>query len=117
MIELQATFYHRPHGEKTIGIIRDIKQEDAKWFIDHKVKVSMESGVNGNHIIYADIGETLEDGTPVDIIVMSDGRDCNTVMTEVRNLCESKLNEQQKKGNVHTPPIQFIKTTKKYLES
>lgn len=79
----------RPYGKRNHIQLRNIDHEDEVYFKEKSVKLSMESDGHDGHILYADIGLTLEDGTPSEIIHISKpGEDCNTAMASLRKLVE-----------------------------
>ncbi len=42
MASIKATLYQRPNAKKSVITITEITKEDAKYFKDNKVKVSLE---------------------------------------------------------------------------
>lgn len=94
MASINVTLYRRPNGKKTTIPLTEITEEDAKYFNDNKIKVSLEPQDNGtdNIIIYADYGKRDEEGTPEEIIIFSRGREAIECMTELRQKVETALN-------------------------
>lgn len=88
---LPVTIYHRPNGRQEEIICREVEDDDAQWFKTRSVKVSMESDGRDGYIVYADYGAVDEDGEPVEIIVLSAGRDCRKTLTELRELTERAM--------------------------
>ena len=87
---LPVTIYHRPNGRQEDIICNNINEDDAKWFQDHSVKVSMEESGSGGHILYADYGAVDEDGEPDEVIVVTH-RSCEEAMAELRRLTEKAM--------------------------
>ena len=88
-MSIQCLIYTRPFGTRTDTEINAIDEDDERYFKEKGVKLSMESDGRDGHILYADIGLTLEDGTPSEIIHISKpGEDCNTAMASLRKLVE-----------------------------
>lgn len=85
---LTVTCYSSPKGKASQVEITNITDADAAWFKDNNVKVSMETLSTGQHAVYADIGKTMEDGTPVECIEISWGRTYFEVMSALRKQCE-----------------------------
>lgn len=95
MTELPCTFYERPDGREVHSVIRTIRPEDAAWFINAKARVSMEEGASPEvRIIYADLGFCMEDGTPEEVIYISNGVSCEDSMSALRKQCEEYLDAQ-----------------------
>lgn len=95
MASIKVTLYQRPNGKQSVIDLTEITKEDAKYFKDNKVKVSLEPQDSGtdNIIIYADYGKKDPDGEPEEIIIFSRGRECTECMTELRQLVESQSNK------------------------
>ena len=87
---LPVTIYHRPNGRQENIICNNINDDDAQWFQDHSVKVSMEESGSGGHILYADHGAVDEDGEPDEVIVVTH-RSCEEAMAELRRLTEKAM--------------------------
>lgn len=86
---INCIIYTRPFGNRTDTEINNIDEADERYFKEKGVKLSMESDGRGNYILYADIGKTLEDGTPADIIhITKAGETCNQAMHALRLLVE-----------------------------
>ena len=87
---LPVTIYHRPNGRQEDIICNNINEDDAKWFQDHNVKVSMEESGSGGQSLYADYGSVDEDGEPDEVIVVTH-RSCEEAMAELRRLTEKAM--------------------------
>ena len=93
---IQCLIYTRPFGTRTDTAINAIDEDDECYFKEKGVKLSMESDGRDGHILYADIGLTLEDGTPSEIIHISKpGEDCNAAMASLRKLVEEAYAKAQ----------------------
>lgn len=91
---LPVTLFTLPAGDKVVKHITNVSPEDAKWFIEHKVQLSMEE-VSGMIAVYADIGLTDEDGESDEIMTLSAGRSCEVTLSELRKLCEMALDKSK----------------------
>lgn len=82
MTKLYAKIYY--DGRNSIHPIRDVAEEDAKFFIDNGIMISIEE-LAGDIIIYGcpskDVSEESE------IIVFANGRSCIEVMSDLANQC------------------------------
>lgn len=88
-MSIQCLIYTRPFGNRTDTEINAIDEDDERYFKEKGVKLSMESDGRDNYILYADIGKTLEDGTPVEIIhITKAGETCNQAMHALRLMVE-----------------------------
>jgi hypothetical protein len=73
--------------------IPNVYPEDADWFRQHGVKVSMEES-GGQFAMYGDIGRFEEDGqTPSEVLVLSGSKNCQDTLRELRAACETALKE------------------------
>lgn len=86
---MNVTVYHRPDGRKEVIRVHNVHPEDAQWFEEHGVAVSMED-IGGMFAVYGDIGREL-DGEPDEIIVLSQGMNCEGTLAKLRKECEEAL--------------------------
>ena len=83
---LDVKVYKRPDGRVVETTIYNIRQEDADWFRENNVAVSMED-LGGDFAVYADVGRRLNDDPnedPDEVIVFAAGRSCEDTMAELR---------------------------------
>ena len=85
-----VTLYKRPNGRTQEIDIRNVLPDDEAFFGHHNISISMEE-VGGMFAIYADIGQTDEDGEPIELIELSQDRTCEETLSALRKLCEEKL--------------------------
>ncbi len=85
-----VTFYKQPDGRTQEIDIKNVLPDDEAFFNHHKIRISMED-VGGMFAIYADIGQTDEDGEPIELIELSQGRSCEETLNALRKLCEEEL--------------------------
>lgn len=93
---MKVTIYKAPNGRAEVIDLVNIKREDAQWFEQNNVAVSMED-IGGQFAVYGDIGRLSED-EPDEVLVLSKGRDCFETMAELRSECEAALSAM--KGTV-----------------
>lgn len=88
-MSIHVTVYYLPHGKSTVQEITGITDEDALWFTQNNVKLSMEELSTGAKVIYADYGDPDEEA----IVVSMPGRErpCIEMMTELRKQTEVAL--------------------------
>lgn len=84
------TLYKQPDGRMQEIDIKNVLPDDEAFFDHHKIRISMED-VGGMFAIYADIGQTDEDGEPIELIELSQGRSCEETLSALRKLCEEEL--------------------------
>lgn len=89
---VEVTFFIPPYGKQTKQFISDIADEDAEWFTENNVKLSMEELMNGSKVIYADYGKKNEDGEPEEEMMVAMHRSCKSMMSELRIMTERALN-------------------------
>lgn len=79
---IEVTFFIPPHGQQTKQTITDISDEDAQWFTENNIKLSMEELMNGAKVIYADYGNPEEEAT----VISMPGRErtCRDMMAQLK---------------------------------
>lgn len=87
-----VTFYKRPDGRTQEIDIKNVLPDDEAFFDLHNISISMED-VGGMFAVYAGIGRMGEDGEPIELIELSQGRSCEDTLSALRKLCEEELNE------------------------
>ena len=79
-------YYMAPYGEEKLLDVTKVHDEDADYFVQNKIKVSMEE-LGGQIIVYgcpyADSSEESE------VIVISEGRSCQETMRELAEICKA----------------------------
>lgn len=87
---IEVTIYQRPDGRKLRTMITNVRHEDARYFRDNGVIISMEETDN-EFIVYGDWP-----GNPYDkVIFLSGGRSCEDTLAELRQTIEEyKRNDQ-----------------------
>ena len=85
-----VTLYKQPDGRTQEIDIKNVRPDDEAYFSRHDIDISMED-VGGMFAVYADIGQTDEDGEPVELIELSQGRSCEETLNALRKLCEEEL--------------------------
>ena len=89
-----ATFFLPPNGRQEVHEITEVEPQDASFFEQNRIKVSMEQLMTGDYTLYADTGK-LAFGEPDELIVISRGRSCRECLTELRKLCEKRFADEQ----------------------
>lgn len=87
---MQITFYQKPDGRQKILEIKNVLPEDAKWFSENNIKISMED-IGGDFAVYGDTGMEDEDGEIIEMLVISQGRTCEETLSALRRECESVM--------------------------
>lgn len=86
---LTATVYVRPRGKQETIVVKNVYPEDAKWFIENNVKISMEEDGRKGIVVYGDYGYVdPEDLEPVEAIEVSLGRSCEETLKALRQKIE-----------------------------
>ena len=85
-----VTLYKRPDGRKQEIDIKKVLPDDEAYFTRNRIGISMED-VGGMFAIYADLGRMDEDGEPIELIELSQGRSCEEALSALRKLCEEEL--------------------------
>ena len=89
-MSITATLFVAPYGQKQALEIEDIDEADELWFVENNAKLSAEE-VNGQYVVYADVGLTHDDGEPNEAIEISRGRTCRETMHALRVMAERML--------------------------
>ena len=88
---LEVTIYQRPDGRKLRTLIKNVWYEDARYFLDNGVIISMEEIGENNYAVYGNWNGDEED----EVIILSGGRSCEDTLAELRQTIEEyKRNEQ-----------------------
>lgn len=85
-----VTLYKQPDGRTQEIDIKNVLPDDEAYFTRNHIDISMED-VGGMFAVYADIGQTDEDGEPIELIELSRGRSCEETLSALRKLCEERL--------------------------
>lgn len=93
MTVLYADVYERPHGTKKTIEVKRVDAQDAEWFNQHNVRISMEEISTGQIVIYGDYGRKLVDGTPIEELVMGHPNrvTCEQLLHRLREQIEESL--------------------------
>lgn len=79
--------YYNHNGEKSLDITK-IRKEDAKFFLDNNIKVSMEQ-LNNEIIVYGcPYSDTSEES---EVIVFAGSKTCEDVMSELAEICREEF--------------------------
>lgn len=85
-----VTLYKQPDGRTQEVDIKNVLPDDEEYFTRNRIDISMEE-VGGMFVVYADIGRRNEDGEPIELIELSQGRSCEETLSALRKLCEEEL--------------------------
>lgn len=88
---LIVTIFSPPNGKSVEHEIRNVTPDDARWFNDNNIKVSMEELMTGEFVIYG-----CKVGTPEEnecIYIVPKNQTCIEAMGKLRKLCEFAYNE------------------------
>lgn len=89
---MNVTLYKKPNGAKEVVDVKNVYPEDEAWFVEHKVKLSMED-IGGMFACYADVG--IEDeGEPVEAIELSRGRSAEDTFHALRLQAEDLMKSE-----------------------
>lgn len=86
MATIQVKFFFPPHGHSSMQEITGISDEDALWFTNNNIKLSMEELQTGAKVIYADYGNPDEEA-----LVVSMSKPCIEMMSELKKQTELAL--------------------------
>lgn len=88
--QVEVTIYQRPDGRKLRTLITSVRYEDARYFRDHGVIISMEEAEN-EFIVYGDWPGNRHD----EVIVLARGRSCEETLAELRQIIEERKRNEQ----------------------
>lgn len=94
-MSIMATLFVLPHGRQEPLEITDIDETDELWFVENNAKISAETLLTGDHVVYADVGVKDVEGEPVEAIEFARGRTCRETMNALRLMAEQMLKEAQ----------------------
>lgn len=81
------TYYESPHGRQSVIPVTEINDEDAAWFTEHNVQLSMEQLRTNIKVLYANTGDPEKE-----VMVISPTKGCREMMAELRVLAEQQVN-------------------------
>lgn len=84
---MKATVYIAPHGRSEVIEVTKVRPEDEAYFVQNNIQISMEQ-LAGETIVYADIGQTDDEGEPVELIEFAGTRSCEETLAALRKACE-----------------------------
>lgn len=89
---IQAIVFVPPNAKQEVITVTEINDEDAEWFTQHNIKISMEELSNGAKAVYADYGNPDEEV----IVISMPGREksCRDMMATLRKQTEDAINAQ-----------------------
>lgn len=82
-----VTLYKQPDGRTQEIEIKNVLPDDEAYFSSQRIKISMED-VGGELAVYADTGREDDDGEPIEVIELSQGRTCEETLNALRKQCE-----------------------------
>lgn len=86
-MSINVTLYTLPNGVKSEILVGEINDEDAAWFTQHNVKLSLEELRTGVKVLYANTGDEENE-----VLVISPTKGCREMMAELRVLAEQQVN-------------------------
>lgn len=89
---LNVTFYELPNGKQTVRTITKINEEDARFFQDNNLEVSMEELATGQFVIYSTTGKIIEDEEDEVLYLVPEGQSCPDAMHALVNLVKMEIN-------------------------
>lgn len=96
MNTVTATLYSLPNGEKSTIEVRNIMVDDANWFNDNNIKISMEQLASGEIVIYGEMPFFDQDtDEPYEIFELAQGRSCEEIFESLRKDCQEYLEKNQ----------------------
>ena len=90
---MEVTIFMLPDGRKKVTSISNVYPDDASWFEENNVKVSIEE-IGDQMAIYADIGKVY-DGEPDEILILSGNMNCQDSLKKLRIECEKAMTENE----------------------
>ena len=84
---IDVTYHALPAGRQTVIPVTEINDEDAAWFTEHNVKLSLEQLRTGATALYANTGNAENE-----VMVISLTKGCREMMAELRVLAEQQVN-------------------------
>lgn len=84
---MKATVFISPNGRTEVIEVTNVYPEDAAYFVENNIHISMEQ-LAGETIVYADIGQTDDEGEPVELIEFAGTRSCEDTLAALRKACE-----------------------------
>lgn len=92
---MKVTLYKQPDGRAEVLEIQNVYQEDAEFFENNNIRISMEE-LAGQFVVYAGTGMEDECGEPIEFVELSLGRSCQEVLKILREKCETLMRGEVK---------------------
>jgi hypothetical protein len=88
---IPATLFIPPNGKTREIELLNVSEEDSAFFNDNEYAVSLEE-IEGQFVIYVDIGLETEEGEPdEEIYIVPPGEECDVSFSKIRSQIETKL--------------------------
>lgn len=87
---IQVTVYKRPDGRTETIDCPNVYPDDAQFFRDNNIHVSMED-IGDQFAVYADTGRVDSDGEPDELIELSGRRSCEETLAALCSQCKQVL--------------------------
>jgi len=82
---LEVTMYLLPDGRQLRTLIENVTREDAAYFQENDILVSMEQLTTGEFAVYGRRPDADEDD---EVLVLANGRNCKDTLHELRRIME-----------------------------
>ena len=84
---IEVTLFIPPNAEQHVIQVTDVTDEDAAWFTENKIIISMEELRSGAKVIYGKYG--VNDNQECMVVGMN--KTCKSMLSELRSFVQKEL--------------------------
>ena len=84
---IEVTLFIPPNGEQHVIQVTDVTDEDAAWFIENKIIISMEELSSGAKVVYGKFGVNEHQ----ECLVISMNKTCKSMLSELRSIVQTEI--------------------------
>ena len=84
---IEVTLFIPPIGEQHVIQVTDVTDEDAAWFTENKIIISMEKLSSGAKVVYGRFGVNEHQ----ECLVVGMNKTCKSMLKELRSIVQTEI--------------------------
>ena len=84
---IEVTLFIPPKGEQHVIQVTDVTDEDAAWFTENKIIISMEELSSGAKVVYGKFGVNEHQ----ECLVIGMNKTCKSMLSELRSIVQTEI--------------------------
>ena len=84
---IEVTLFIPPNAEQHVIQVTDVTDEDAAWFTENKIIISMEELSSGAKVVYGKFGVNEHQ----ECLVVSMNKTCKSMLSELRSIVQTEI--------------------------